>query len=151
VPSRRLDPDAAPAWVLPGEFGPVGSIVVTPLPGHGVPAGALVLLRNGDRQSFSEQEELFARLFAARAGTAMSAARVFALQASITDTLMRELLPPALEQLGGSSSPAGTARHSTASGSAATSTTCTRRSTATPRSRWPCSATSAARASTPPC
>lgn len=101
VPSRWLDPDAAPRWLLPAGFGPVGSIVVTPLPGHGVPAGALVLLRTGDRASFSEQEELFARLFAARAGAAMSAARVFALQASITDTLMRELLPPTLEQAGG--------------------------------------------------
>ncbi|MET8847431.1 PP2C family protein-serine/threonine phosphatase [Amycolatopsis sp. NPDC004625] len=101
VPSRWLDPDAAPSWVLPEGFGPVGSIVVTPLPGHGVPAGALVLLRRGDRGSFTDSEELFARLFAARAGAAMSAARVFALQASITDTLMRELLPPTLEQLGG--------------------------------------------------
>ncbi|MFJ9787727.1 PP2C family protein-serine/threonine phosphatase [Amycolatopsis sp. NPDC101161] len=101
VPSRWLDPDAAPTWVLPAGFGPVGSIVVTPLPGHGVPAGALVLLRRGDRASFTDSEELFARLFAARAGAAMSAARVFALQASITDTLMRELLPPTLEQLGG--------------------------------------------------
>ncbi len=101
VPSRWLDPGAAPSWVLPEGFGPVGSIVVTPLPGHGVPAGALVLLRRGDRASFTAQEELFARLFAARAGAAMSAARVFALQASITDTLMRELLPPKLEQLGG--------------------------------------------------
>ncbi len=101
VPSRWLDPASAPSWVLPEGFGPVGSIVVTPLPGHGVPAGALVLLRRGDRASFTGQEELFARLFAARAGAAMSAARVFALQASITDTLMRELLPPALEQLGG--------------------------------------------------
>ncbi|WP_091390413.1 PP2C family protein-serine/threonine phosphatase [Amycolatopsis pretoriensis] len=101
VPSRWLDPDAAPGWVLPADFGPVGSIVVTPLPGHGVPAGALVLLRRGDRESFTDQEELFARLFAARAGAAMSAARVFALQASITDTLMRELLPPTLEQRGG--------------------------------------------------
>ncbi|WP_372665417.1 PP2C family protein-serine/threonine phosphatase [Amycolatopsis kentuckyensis] len=101
VPSRWLDPEAAPGWVLPAGFGPVGSIVVTPLPGHGVPAGALVLLRRGDRASFTDSEELFARLFAARAGAAMSAARVFALQASITDTLMRELLPPTLEQLGG--------------------------------------------------
>ncbi|WP_328454568.1 PP2C family protein-serine/threonine phosphatase [Amycolatopsis sp. NBC_00438] len=101
VPSRWLAPDNAPDWVLPDGFGPVGSIVVTPLPGHGVPAGALVLLRRGDLKSFTEQEELFARLFAARAGAAMSAARVFALQAAITDTLMRELLPPDLEQLGG--------------------------------------------------
>jgi serine phosphatase RsbU (regulator of sigma subunit) len=101
VPSRWLDPESAPGWVLPAGFGPVGSIVVTPLPGHGVPAGALVLLRRGDRASFSKQEELLARLFAARAGAAMSAARMFALQASITDTLMRELLPPSLEQLNG--------------------------------------------------
>ena len=101
VRSRWLDPDAAPGWVLPAGFGPVGSIVVTPLPGHGVPAGALVLLRRGDRASFTASEELFARLFAARAGAAMSAARVLALQASITDTLMRELLPPKLEQIGG--------------------------------------------------
>ncbi|EME58796.1 PP2C family protein-serine/threonine phosphatase [Amycolatopsis decaplanina] len=101
VPSRWLDPGTAPSWVLPAGFGPATSIVVTPLPGHGVPAGALILLRTGDQAAFTEQEEIFARLFAARAGAAISAARMFAHQASTTETLMRELLPPRLEQLGG--------------------------------------------------
>ncbi|OLR95111.1 serine/threonine protein phosphatase [Actinokineospora bangkokensis] len=101
VPSRWIDPATAPAWLRPEGFGELGSIVVTPLPGLGVPAGALVLLRRTGEPSFSDEEEIFARLFAARAGTAMSAARMFAQQASITETLMRELLPPALHQVGG--------------------------------------------------
>ncbi|MBB2938986.1 hypothetical protein FHX82_006072 [Amycolatopsis bartoniae] len=101
VPSRWIDPASAPEWLVPQGFGEIGAIVVTPLPGHGVPAGALVLLRRGGRPVFSEDEEIFARLFAARSGAAMSAAHVFAQQASITETLMRELLPPALEQVSG--------------------------------------------------
>lgn len=68
VPSRWIDPAAAPAWIVPEGFGTVGSIVVTPLPGHGVPAGALVLLRGAGQTPFTENEEVFARLFAARAG-----------------------------------------------------------------------------------
>ncbi|GAA0644710.1 PP2C family protein-serine/threonine phosphatase [Kutzneria viridogrisea] len=101
VPSRWIDPAAAPAWLVPGEFGEVGSIVVTPLPGHGVPAGALVLLRAAEHAVFSQDEEVFARLFAARSGAAMSAARMFAEQVSINDTLMRDLLPPVLHQIRG--------------------------------------------------
>ncbi|MFG2623079.1 PP2C family protein-serine/threonine phosphatase [Streptomyces sp. NPDC048507] len=100
VPSRWIDPATAPAWLIPDGFGPVGSIVVTPLPGHGVPVGALVLLRTAGG-TFTEAEEVFARLFAARAGAAMSAARLYADQASITETLMRELLPPTLRQISG--------------------------------------------------
>lgn len=68
VPSRWIDPASAPDWLVPEVFGPVGSIVVTPLPGHGVPAGALILLRRSEEAAFTEQEEVFARLFAARAG-----------------------------------------------------------------------------------
>lgn len=101
VPSRWIDPASAPDWLLPEDFGEVGSIVVTPLPGHGVPAGALVLLSRVRQPAFTEDEEIFARLFAARSGAAMSAARVFAQQASITETLMRDLLPPALHQVAG--------------------------------------------------
>ncbi|WP_413760504.1 PP2C family protein-serine/threonine phosphatase [Streptomyces sp. MMBL 11-3] len=101
VPSRWIDPSAAPDWMVPGEFGEVGSIVITPLPGHGVPAGALVLLRRADSAAFTDSEEVFARLFAARAGAAMSAARLYAEQTSITDVLMRELLPPSLHQISG--------------------------------------------------
>ncbi|WP_411107626.1 PP2C family protein-serine/threonine phosphatase [Streptomyces sp. cmx-4-9] len=101
VPSRWIDPATAPAWLIPEGFGAVGSIVITPLPGHGVPAGALVLLRRTGAAAFTEDEEVFARLYAARAGAAMSAARLYAEQSSITDTLMRELLPPALHQVCG--------------------------------------------------
>ncbi|CAL9351725.1 hypothetical protein SUDANB106_00482 [Streptomyces sp. enrichment culture] len=102
VPSRWIDPALLPDWVVPPEFdGPAGSVVVTPLPGHGVPAGALVLLRRTDHAVFSESEETFARLFAARAGAALSAARLYAEQARITDTLMRELFPPELGQVHG--------------------------------------------------
>jgi serine phosphatase RsbU (regulator of sigma subunit) len=101
VPSRWIDPSSAPEWLLPPDFGTVGSLVVTPLPGHGVPAGALVLLRRSPEAAFSDDEEVFARLFAARAGVAMSAAQVYAEQASITEVLMRELLPPSVREVGG--------------------------------------------------
>ncbi|MGG2461223.1 SpoIIE family protein phosphatase [Streptomyces sp. RGM 3693] len=101
VPSRCIDPAAAPEWLVPQGFGPVGAMVVTPLPGHGVPAGALVLLRRAQHVAFSESEEVFARLFAARAGAAMSAARLYAEQAHITETLMRDLLPPRVGQVDG--------------------------------------------------
>ncbi|MFE6720100.1 SpoIIE family protein phosphatase [Streptomyces albidoflavus] len=102
VPSRWIDPEALPAWAVPEEFdGPVGAVAVTPLPGHGVPAGALILLRRDGKRGFTEPEEVFARLFAARAGAALSAARMYAEQAAVTQTLMRELLPPRLEQIRG--------------------------------------------------
>lgn len=101
VPSRWIDPATAPAWMVPEGFGAVGSIVITPLPGHGVPAGALVLLRKARTAAFTEEEEVFARLFAARSGAAMSAARLYAEQTAITEVLMQELLPPALHQISG--------------------------------------------------
>ncbi|MFD6294196.1 PP2C family protein-serine/threonine phosphatase [Streptomyces sp. NPDC060235] len=101
VPSRWIDPAYAPEWLVPEGFGPVGSIVVTPLPGHGVPAGALVLLRRSGETAFTDGEEVFARLFAARSGAAMSAARLYAEQSSITQTLMQDLLPPTLKQISG--------------------------------------------------
>nr|WP_245713886.1 SpoIIE family protein phosphatase [Nocardia vaccinii] len=102
VPSRWIDPATVPQWLIPADFsGPVGSVVITPLPGHGVPAGALVLLRRTGQQVFSERDEVFAQLFAARAGGALSAARLYAEQASITGILMRELLPPRLQRVHG--------------------------------------------------
>ncbi|MFJ8200754.1 PP2C family protein-serine/threonine phosphatase [Streptomyces sp. NPDC096152] len=102
VPTRWINPDEIPQWAIPDGFdGPLGSVIVTPLPGHGVPAGALMLLRSTTESAFSEGEEVFARLFAARAGAALSAARMYAEQSDITATLMRELLPPTLTQVHG--------------------------------------------------
>ncbi|OKK17720.1 serine/threonine protein phosphatase [Streptomyces sp. CB00455] len=101
VPSRWADAAAAPAWLVPDGLGTVGSAVVIPLPGHGVPAGALVLLRRPDTASFTDGEEVFAQLFAALAGAALCAARLYAEQSAITETLMRELLPPVLRHIDG--------------------------------------------------
>ncbi|TFE51866.1 serine/threonine protein phosphatase [Streptomyces sp. ICN441] len=102
VPSRWIDPAALPDWAVPdGLDGPVGSVVVTPLPGHGVPAGALILLRRDEQTAFDTAEEVFARIFAARAGVALSAAHLYTEQASITATLMVELLPPKLGHVHG--------------------------------------------------
>ncbi|WNG87468.1 PP2C family protein-serine/threonine phosphatase [Mycobacterium sp. ITM-2016-00317] len=102
VPSRWIDPVSVPDWLVPEDFpGPVGSVVITPLPGHGVGAGALVLLRRSSQTAFSAGEEVFARLFAARAGAALSAARLYAEQSTITRTLMQDLLPPRLHRLDG--------------------------------------------------
>ncbi|GGW60555.1 hypothetical protein GCM10010503_42370 [Streptomyces lucensis JCM 4490] len=101
VPARWINPDDIPDWLLPDGFSAAGSVIVTPLPGHGVPAGALVLLRSSTDKGFSEGEEIFARLFAARAGAALSAARLYTEQAAITATLMRELLPPVLRRTHG--------------------------------------------------
>ncbi|MFB6887976.1 PP2C family protein-serine/threonine phosphatase [Kitasatospora sp. NPDC056327] len=102
VPARWIDAASLPDWVVPDGFeGAVGSVIVTPLPGHGVPAGALILLRSSTEQAFSEGEEVFARLFAARAGAALSAARLYTEQATVTATLMRELLPPVLHRVHG--------------------------------------------------
>ncbi|MGW1988283.1 PP2C family protein-serine/threonine phosphatase [Streptomyces collinus] len=102
VPTRWISPDDIPDWAVPPGFtGPIGSVIVTPLPGHGVPAGVLILLRSTTHRAFSEGEEVFARLFAARAGAALSAARLYAEQTSITTMLLRELLPPTLERVHG--------------------------------------------------
>ena len=102
VPSRWIDAATLPDWLIPTGFPkPVRSVMITPLPGHGVSAGALVLLRHAEEGEFSEGEEVLARLFAARAGAALSAARLYAEQAAITRTLMRDLLPPELHPVHG--------------------------------------------------
>ncbi|WTX92004.1 serine/threonine-protein phosphatase [Streptomyces sp. NBC_00637] len=102
VPTRWIDPEDLPGWVVPPGFDrSIGSVIVTPLPGHGMPAGVLILLRSSTHRAFTDGEEVFARLFAARAGAALSAARLYAEQASITATLLRELLPPRLERVHG--------------------------------------------------
>lgn len=101
VPSRRLDPAAAPEWLVPADFGEVGALIVTPLPGHGMPAGALVLLRRSRQAAFSEDDEVLARLFATRAGVAMSAAHVYAEKAAMAEVLTHDLLPPTLGEISG--------------------------------------------------
>jgi serine phosphatase RsbU (regulator of sigma subunit) len=102
MPSRWINAATLPDWLIPTGFPrPVGSVLITPLPGHGVSAGALVLLRQAEEGEFNDGEEVLARLFAARAGAALSAARLHAEQAAVTRTLMRDLLPPELHPVHG--------------------------------------------------
>ncbi|RSN46950.1 serine/threonine protein phosphatase [Streptomyces sp. WAC 04229] len=97
-----IPPGDLPSWALVAELpAPVRSVSVTPLPGHGESAGALVLLRTASRASFTPAEEEFARSFAVRAGAALSSARAFAEQADISSVLTHDLLPPILGPLGG--------------------------------------------------
>ena len=98
VPSRWLDAAQAPGWLLPEGFGPIGALLVTPLPGNAEPAGALVLARRGPHARFGPEDEMLARIFAARAGAAISAAALYRDQAETAAALQADLLPPELPQ-----------------------------------------------------
>jgi hypothetical protein len=98
IPSRWLDATQVPDWLLPDDFGPVGGLLVTPLPGNAEPAGALILARTGAEGDFAPDDEMLARIFAARAGGAISAAGLYREQVDTTAILQADLLPPELPQ-----------------------------------------------------
>jgi len=98
IPSRWLDAHQVPPWLLPEDFGEVGALLVTPLPGNAEPAGALILARRGAGAAFSPDDEMLARIFAARAGAAISAAALYREQVDTTAILQADLLPPDLRQ-----------------------------------------------------
>ncbi len=101
IPSRGLDPAQAPAWLLPEHFGEVGALLVTPLPGNAVPAGALILARRGRGAFFSDADEMLTRVFAARAGGAISTAGLYRDQVETAAILQADLLPPQLPDIPG--------------------------------------------------
>jgi serine phosphatase RsbU (regulator of sigma subunit) len=98
IPSRWLDAHQVPDWLLPDDLGPVGALLVTPLPGNAEPAGALILARCGPEAAFTAEDEILARIFAARAGAAISAAALYREQVDTTAILQADLLPPELPQ-----------------------------------------------------
>ncbi|MEU4240593.1 SpoIIE family protein phosphatase [Actinoplanes sp. NPDC026619] len=93
IPSRWIDAAQAPAWLGLGE---IGALLVTPLPGNAEPAGALILARR--EGEFSAEDEILARIFAARAGSAISAAGLYREQVDTAAILQADLLPPDLTQ-----------------------------------------------------
>ncbi|GAA1633800.1 PP2C family protein-serine/threonine phosphatase [Actinoplanes couchii] len=101
IPSRWLDPAQAPAWLVPASLGPIGALLVVPLPGNAEPAGALILARGGPDAVFTPEDEMLARVFAARAGTAIAAAVLYQEQVEITAVLQADLLPPELPRVDG--------------------------------------------------
>ncbi|BCY12527.1 PP2C family protein-serine/threonine phosphatase [Actinoplanes sp. L3-i22] len=96
IPSRWLDASQVPGWLFPADLGPIGALLVTPLPGNAEPAGALILARTGADAVFSPADEALARVFAARAGAALSAAALYQEQVETAAVLQADLLPPAL-------------------------------------------------------
>ncbi|MEV6350363.1 PP2C family protein-serine/threonine phosphatase [Actinoplanes sp. NPDC051851] len=101
VPSRWLDAHQIPGWLFPAALGPMGALLVIPLPGSAEPAGALILARSGERAVFEPDDEVLARIFAARAGAAISAAALYREQADTAAILQADLLPPELPRVDG--------------------------------------------------
>ncbi len=101
IPSRWLDAAQAPKWLLPAADGPAGALLVTPLPGNAVPAGALVLAKWDATAGFRDDDELLTRIFAARAGAAISAAALYREQVDTAAILQADLLPPELPRTDG--------------------------------------------------
>ncbi|MFF4129315.1 SpoIIE family protein phosphatase [Microbispora rosea] len=97
----QQDPGGAPDWLLPEGFGPAGHLLVLPLPGNGVPAGAIVLARRAGRSPFGDDDQRMARDLAVRAGAAISAASLFREQSTINAILTGDLLPPDMPEIEG--------------------------------------------------
>ncbi|WP_214406666.1 PP2C family protein-serine/threonine phosphatase [Pseudonocardia lacus] len=118
LPARELpEPVAAaldgrtvpPAPLLPAELGgepwapqaPTAGALVTALPGNGKPAGALVLLRHGDRPDDAGPDAALVHEFAQHAGIALAAAALYAQQARTAGVLKRSLMEPRLPEVEG--------------------------------------------------
>ncbi|WP_170839323.1 PP2C family protein-serine/threonine phosphatase [Micromonospora halophytica] len=101
-PSPWLDAELADlADVLPATFGRPGTLLISPMPGAGGPAGALILIRRAGRPGFDQRDIELAREFAARAGAAIATAELHGEQAHLARVLQNSLLPPKLPPLPG--------------------------------------------------
>lgn len=97
----RQDAGAVPDWLLPEGFGPAGDLLVFPLPGNSVPAGAMALVRRAGRPPFDDEALAMVRDLASRAGAALSAASLFREQSAVNAILIDDLLPPDLPEVEG--------------------------------------------------
>ncbi|MGD9482071.1 PP2C family protein-serine/threonine phosphatase [Streptomyces sp. TRM70308] len=86
---------------VPGALADGGQGLVIPLPGNGVPAGALLLVRGPGREAFSETDHQLAGRFAARAGIALAAAAFYSAQSHTASVLQAGLEPEPLPRVPG--------------------------------------------------
>ncbi|WP_327038601.1 PP2C family protein-serine/threonine phosphatase [Micromonospora maris] len=86
----QLDP------IVAADLEPGATLLVSPMPGAGRTAGALVLLRYARRGGFDPRDVDLAREFAARAGAALTMAELYDEQAHLARVLQNSLLPPEL-------------------------------------------------------
>ena len=98
--------EAGPATPWPGRSGGSAAVAgaVVSLPGNGVPAGALVLLRDATAvagAAAAAGDTALVEEFAQRAGIAMAAAALYARQARTTGVLRSNLVQPPLPHVPG--------------------------------------------------
>ncbi|MFB9248661.1 PP2C family protein-serine/threonine phosphatase [Sphaerisporangium melleum] len=94
-----VDPGRVPGWVAPQAIGRIGHVRVASLPGSGMPAGALILIRGETSPPFDADTEALTGEFAVRAGAALSSALLFEEQSRTNEILTSALLPPELPHL----------------------------------------------------
>ncbi|GAA1855986.1 PP2C family protein-serine/threonine phosphatase [Pseudonocardia ailaonensis] len=93
---------AGQPWAATGSGRPAAALIS--LPGNGVPAGALVLLREeADAVAAGILDEALAEEFAQRSGLALAAASLYANQAGTAAVLKRSLQQPELPRVAGMS------------------------------------------------
>ncbi|WP_208020896.1 PP2C family protein-serine/threonine phosphatase [Verrucosispora sioxanthis] len=86
--------------LVPAELDP-SALLVSPIPGAGRTAGALVLLRRSGRAGFDRRDVELVREFAARAGAALATAQLHDEQSHLARVLQHSLLPPRLPTVAG--------------------------------------------------
>ncbi|MFD1083680.1 PP2C family protein-serine/threonine phosphatase [Micromonospora andamanensis] len=89
--------------LLPAGLDPPATLLVSPMPGAGGTAGALVLLRRSPRAGFDGRDVELVREFAARAGAALATAQLHDEQSHLARVLQSSLLPPKLPPVAGMS------------------------------------------------
>ncbi|WBB54778.1 PP2C family protein-serine/threonine phosphatase [Verrucosispora sp. WMMD573] len=99
--SGRLDP------LLPAGLDASTTLLVSPMPGAGRTAGALVLLRPPERASFDRRDVELVRELVARAGAALATAQLHDEQSHLARVLQDSLLPPRLPTVAGVSMSGG--------------------------------------------
>ncbi|NLU80577.1 serine/threonine-protein phosphatase [Micromonospora sp. HNM0581] len=94
---KELDP------LFPAGFDPPATLLVSPIPGAGRTAGALVLIRRTRRAGFDHRDVELIQELTAQAGAALATAQLHDEQSHLARVLQNSLLPPRLPTVAGAS------------------------------------------------